>query len=84
MLVFSMQYPVVVAMGILKKAAAEVNKEFGLDSKISDAISKAADEVISGKLYNEGHFPLVIWQTGSGTQTNMNTNEVCIIKFVDS
>lgn len=64
-------------MGILKKAAAEVNKEFGLDAKIAEAISKAADEVISGKLYNEGHFPLVIWQTGSGTQSNMNTNEVC-------
>lgn len=62
-------------MGILKKAAAEVNKEYGLDPKIADAISKAADEVISGKLYND-HFPLVIWQTGSGTQTNMNTNEV--------
>lgn len=68
-------------MGILKKAAAEVNKEFGLDAKIADAISKAADEVISGKLYNEGHFPLVIWQTGSGTQSNMNTNEVCMLYF---
>ncbi|KAL1464137.1 hypothetical protein WDU94_003811 [Cyamophila willieti] len=70
-----MPYPVITAMGTLKKAAAEVNKEFGLDPKIADAISKAADEVISGKLYAE-HFPLVIWQTGSGTQTNMNTNEV--------
>lgn len=69
-------------MGILKKAAAEVNKEFGLDAKIADAISKAADEVISGKLYNEGHFPLVIWQTGSGTQSNMNTNEVCTFIFI--
>jgi len=62
-------------MGILKKAAAEVNKEYNLDSKIADAISKAADEVISGKLYND-HFPLIIWQTGSGTQTHMNVNEV--------
>ncbi|XP_032681519.1 fumarate hydratase, mitochondrial-like isoform X1 [Odontomachus brunneus] len=70
-----MPYGVIVAMGILKKAAAEVNKEYGLDPKIADAISKAADDVISGKLYND-HFPLVIWQTGSGTQTNMNTNEV--------
>ncbi|KAF7997357.1 hypothetical protein HCN44_005634 [Aphidius gifuensis] len=70
-----MPYGVIVAMGILKKAAAEVNKEFGLDPKVSDAISKAADDVISGKLYND-HFPLVIWQTGSGTQSNMNTNEV--------
>ncbi|XP_053980506.1 probable fumarate hydratase, mitochondrial isoform X1 [Hylaeus volcanicus] len=70
-----MPYGVIVAMGILKKAAAETNKELGLDAKIADAISKAADDVISGKLYND-HFPLVIWQTGSGTQTNMNTNEV--------
>ena len=53
----------------------EVNKEYGLDATIADAISKAADEVISGELY-EDHFPLVIWQTGSGTQSNMNTNEV--------
>ncbi|XP_022901854.1 fumarate hydratase, mitochondrial-like isoform X2 [Onthophagus taurus] len=70
-----MPIQVVKAMGILKKAAALVNKEYGLDSKIADAISKAADDVISGKLYND-HFPLVIWQTGSGTQSNMNTNEV--------
>ncbi|XP_073946523.1 fumarate hydratase, mitochondrial-like [Choristoneura fumiferana] len=42
----------------------------------SDAICQACDDVISGKLYREGHFPLVIWQTGSGTQSNMNTNEV--------
>jgi fumarate hydratase class II len=67
--------PVIRAMGTLKKAAALVNIEFGLDPKIAEAISKAADEVISGDLYEE-HFPLVIWQTGSGTQTNMNTNEV--------
>lgn len=63
-------------MGVLKKATAIVNKEYGLDAKVSDAISKAADDVISGKLYDEGHFPLVIWQTGSGTQSNMNVNEV--------
>lgn len=62
-------------MGVLKKAAAIVNKEFGLDAKVSDAISTACDDVISGKLYDD-HFPLVIWQTGSGTQTNMNCNEV--------
>ncbi|CAG5023414.1 unnamed protein product [Parnassius apollo] len=71
-----MPYPVIVAMGILKKAAAKVNTEYGLDKKIAEAIMQAADDVISGKLYREGHFPLVIWQTGSGTQTNMNTNEV--------
>lgn len=70
-----MPYPVITAMGVLKKAAAIVNKEYGLDAKVADAITKAADEVISGKLYCD-HFPLVIWQTGSGTQTNMNTNEV--------
>lgn len=64
-------------MGLLKKAAALVNKDYGLDPKIADAIAKAANEVISGQLYEE-HFPLVIWQTGSGTQTNMNTNEVKI------
>ena len=62
-------------MFLLKKAAAEVNKKYGLDETIDDAISKAADEEISGELY-EDHFPLVIWQTGSGTQSNMNTNEV--------
>ncbi|XP_026286275.1 fumarate hydratase, mitochondrial isoform X1 [Frankliniella occidentalis] len=70
-----MPLPVVKGMGTLKKAAALVNKEYGLDPKVADAISKAADEVISGELY-EAHFPLVIWQTGSGTQSNMNTNEV--------
>lgn len=52
-----------------------MNKEYGLDPVIADAISKASDEVISGELYDD-HFPLVIWQTGSGTQSNMNTNEV--------
>ncbi|KAF7268999.1 fumarate hydratase, mitochondrial-like [Rhynchophorus ferrugineus] len=68
-------FPIISAMGFLKKAAAEVNREYGLDQKIADVICQASDEVISGKLYCE-HFPLVIWQTGSGTQTNMNTNEV--------
>uniref|UniRef100_A0A336M2X4 fumarate hydratase n=1 Tax=Culicoides sonorensis TaxID=179676 RepID=A0A336M2X4_CULSO len=70
-----MPRPVIEAFGILKKAAAIVNKDYGLDAKVSDAISKAADDVISGKLYDD-HFPLVIWQTGSGTQSNMNVNEV--------
>lgn len=77
-----MPMPVIRAMGILKKAAAEVNKEFGLDPKLAEAISKAADLVISGDLYEE-HFPLVIWQTGSGTQTNMNTNEVISNKAIE-
>merc|ERR1719436_2368962 len=70
-----MPLPVIKAFGVLKKAAAEVNKDYGLDPVIADAISQAADEVISGELYDD-HFPLVIWQTGSGTQSNMNTNEV--------
>ena len=66
---------VVRALGVVKKAAAAVNKELGvLDPKLADAINAAADEVISGKLHDE--FPLVVWQTGSGTQSNMNTNEV--------
>src|SRR6266540_6269981 len=63
------------AMGILKKAAALTNKELGvLPAEKVDLIVRAADEVIAGKL--DDHFPLVIWQTGSGTQTNMNANEV--------
>ena len=69
-----MPEPLVRAFGVLKKAAARVNTKHGLDPKISEAIVFAADEVISGKLND--HFPLVVWQTGSGTQTNMNTNEV--------
>lgn len=63
------------ALGILKKAAAITNKELGtLPTDKADLIIKAADEVIEGKL--DEHFPLVVWQTGSGTQTNMNANEV--------
>jgi fumarate hydratase class II len=63
------------ALGILKKAAALTNKELGiLPSDKADLIVKASDEVIDGKL--DEHFPLVVWQTGSGTQTNMNANEV--------
>lgn len=65
------------AFGILKKAAAMANSELKPEKmtvKKLDAISKACDEVISGEL--NGHFPLVVWQTGSGTQSNMNANEV--------
>ncbi len=63
------------ALGILKKAAALTNKELGiLPADKADLIVTAADEVIEGKL--DEHFPLVVWQTGSGTQTNMNANEV--------
>jgi fumarate hydratase class II len=62
-------------MGILKKASAMVNAELGLmPENIKDLIAKAADEVIDGKL--DEHFPLRVWQTGSGTQSNMNSNEV--------
>jgi fumarate hydratase class II len=63
------------ALGILKKAAALTNQELGtLSTEKADLIIRAADEVIEGKL--DEHFPLVVWQTGSGTQTNMNANEV--------
>jgi len=65
---------VIRSFGILKKAAAIVNMTFGLDKEIGEAIVKACDEVISGDLMD--HFPLVVYQTGSGTQTNMNVNEV--------
>ncbi|KKB85264.1 fumarate hydratase [Devosia limi DSM 17137] len=66
---------IVTAFGILKKAAALANHKLGLlDEATRDLIVAAADEVISGKL--DEHFPLVVWQTGSGTQSNMNVNEV--------
>src|SRR3982750_4904254 len=67
--------PLVRALGLVKRAAAEVNLSLGiLDAKRSRAIVQAAQEVIDGKL--DDHFPLVVWQTGSGTQTHMNLNEV--------
>ncbi|KAK7549324.1 L-Aspartase-like protein [Phyllosticta citricarpa] len=66
--------PIVRAFGILKGAAAEVNMRYGLDPKIGNAIKQAAQEVADLKLID--HFPLVVWQTGSGTQSNMNSNEV--------
>ncbi len=67
--------PVVRALGIVKRAAAETNMALGrLDKTIGETIVKAAQEVIDGKL--DEHFPLVVWQTGSGTQSNMNANEV--------
>jgi fumarate hydratase class II len=71
----TMPRPLVRALGIVKKAAALTNKELGsLDPKLADAIAAAAQEVIDGKF--DDHFPLVVWQTGSGTQSNMNANEV--------
>ncbi|CCM00895.1 uncharacterized protein FIBRA_02941 [Fibroporia radiculosa] len=66
--------PLIKAFGVLKKASAIVNVGYGLDPKIGGAIQQAADEVISGTLID--HFPLVVFQTGSGTQSNMNVNEV--------
>ena len=70
-----MPVPLVAAMARLKRAAAKVNAELGeLDGKIADAIVRAADEVIAGDWPDE--FPLSVWQTGSGTQSNMNMNEV--------
>jgi len=66
---------VVRALGVVKRAAAEVNMGLGkLEPRIGDAIVAAAQEVIDGKL--DDHFPLAVWQTGSGTQSNMNANEV--------
>lgn len=70
------------ALGILKKAAAEANQELGLLSpEKAGLIIQAADEVMTGKL--DDHFPLVIWQTGSGTQTNMNANEVIANRAIE-
>jgi fumarate hydratase class II len=67
--------PIVRALGLIKRAAAEVNMAMGrLDPVIGQAVVQAADEVIEGKL--DDHFPLAVWQTGSGTQSNMNANEV--------
>ena len=70
-----MPLAVVHALAQVKKAAARVNAELGeLPQELADLIVQAADEVIAGKL--DDHFPLVVWQTGSGTQSNMNANEV--------
>ncbi|MEL1233108.1 MAG: class II fumarate hydratase [Candidatus Neomarinimicrobiota bacterium] len=70
------------AYGLIKKAAASANHRFGnINDKILNAIHKASDEVISGAL--DEHFPLVIWQTGSGTQTNMNFNEVIANRAIE-
>lgn len=70
------------SLGILKKAAATINRDVGkLPEDKTNLIVQAADEVISGKL--DGHFPLRVWQTGSGTQTNMNTNEVIANRAIE-
>ncbi len=70
-----MPMPIIRALAIVKLASAETNRELGLlDRRRAGAISRAAREIIDGRL--DDHFPLVVWQTGSGTQTNMNLNEV--------
>ncbi len=71
----TMPAPLIRALGIVKRSAALANKSLdNLDPRLADAITKAADDVIAGRL--DDHFPLVVWQTGSGTQSNMNANEV--------
>ncbi|NBD29616.1 MAG: class II fumarate hydratase [Alphaproteobacteria bacterium] len=66
---------IVRALGVIKQACAQANKDSGkLDAKLADAMIQAASEVVAGEL--DDHFPLVVWQTGSGTQSNMNANEV--------
>ncbi|WP_428516069.1 class II fumarate hydratase [Roseovarius sp.] len=73
---------IVRALGVIKKACAMANKEAGvLDAKLADAIIEAAGEVVEGKL--DDHFPLVVWQTGSGTQSNMNANEVIANRAIE-
>ena len=70
------------AYGLVKQVAAEVNSEIGvLDKDLAKAIGEAAQEIIDGKL--DDHFPLVVWQTGSGTQTNMNFNEVIANRAIE-
>ncbi len=70
-----MPLPIIHAFGLIKRAAAEVNRDLGnLDKKYAEAIVAVAQEIADGKL--DDHFPLVVWQTGSGTQSNMNINEV--------
>ncbi|XP_022222564.2 probable fumarate hydratase, mitochondrial [Drosophila obscura] len=78
-----MPRPLIIALAIIKKAVAEANKMFGLEERLCEAISQACDDIISGKLYDEEHFPLVIWQSGSGTHTNMNVNEVICNRAIE-
>ncbi len=78
----TMPVPLIRAFGIIKRAAALTNKDLGkLDARLADAIAAAAQEVIDGKL--DDNFPLVVWQTGSGTQTNMNANEVIANRAIE-
>ena len=78
-----MPRPLIRALGLVKQSAAEVNARLGgIPEEIGTAIEAAAQEVIDGAL--DDHFPLVVWQTGSGTQTNMNTNEVIANRAIES
>ncbi len=73
---------IVRALGVIKKACAQANKERGkIDGRLADAMIEAAGEVVDGKL--DAHFPLVVWQTGSGTQSNMNANEVIANRAIE-
>ncbi|WP_320056060.1 class II fumarate hydratase [Desulfuromonas thiophila] len=79
---FRWQRPVIRALGLLKKAAAQANAELGeLPAELAQLITRAADEVIDGRL--DSHFPLVVFQTGSGTQSNMNANEVIANRAIE-
>ena len=77
----TMPPPIISALAIIKKAAARVNLDYGLDPAIAKAIEQATDEVLNEQLSE--HFPLVVWQTGSGTQSNMNMNEVVANRAVE-
>ena len=78
----TMPVPLIRAFGIVKKAATMVNVKLGLiEPELAKHITAAADEIIAGRL--DAHFPLVVWQTGSGTQTNMNVNEVIANRAIE-
>src|SRR5262252_3359536 len=78
----SMPKPLIRALALVKKAAALTNRDIGLlEERLATAIATAADEVIEGRF--DAHFPLVVWQTGSGTQTNMNLNEVIANRAIE-
>lgn len=76
-----MPKPLIKAFAVLKKSAAKANRQYALKENIADAIIKASDDVLAGKL--DDNFPLVVWQTGSGTQSNMNVNEVIANRAIE-
>ena len=78
-----MPIEIVHALGLVKRAAAEVNRDLGsLDKKRAGAIITVAQDIADGKL--DEHFPLLVWQTGSGTQSNMNVNEVIANRAIEA